>query len=398
MENNKINLKKFIPKIIKSGKKGNEYLSKTEEKESYFKISYTTNHNNNSKRKHTTIIPKKINRNKETFEVLGLLQAEMGKTQNGCLVFANSEYKLVNKVLNWFKKEFDISFQTWKWYVRINLQEPEDEELKEILTEEAMDYWICHSKIVQNRNHPKALCFVKDTKNEIPKNNGTLMIEYKSNLFSQIIKKYVKEISYNMPNCSKEEIQAFMRGIIAGEGCIELNKKDKKYRVFITASKPHEKNMFSECLTNLGIKNNNYPGKDLVISRKENNIQLLVQQLMTLSPKKYSKFRTMMLQYPNIRNETSYFKKQGINCHNRTPQEKIDQIIKLSKKRFSAKEISNKLGLHILKVHRVRKENNLGKRLTQTTPEQVQKIIEIHNRLPFLHSHQIGNQLNLHPI
>ncbi|MBL7051816.1 MAG: hypothetical protein ISS01_01875 [Nanoarchaeota archaeon] len=51
MQNKKINLKKFIPQKIQSGKKGNEFLSKIEEIYSYYKISYITHHYNGSKRK-----------------------------------------------------------------------------------------------------------------------------------------------------------------------------------------------------------------------------------------------------------------------------------------------------------------------------------------------------------
>ncbi|MDP3918963.1 MAG: hypothetical protein Q8Q35_03625 [Nanoarchaeota archaeon] len=160
MNNNKINLKKFIPRILIVPKSKNKYPLLVEDKESYFLIRHTTSHFNNSRRHHSLIIPKSINRNKETFEVLGLLQAEMGKTNNGCIVFANSEYKLVNKVISWLEKELEINHNTWKWYIRINLQEPKDVKLKQELTEKMKNYWIKHTKINPNNSHTKALCFV----------------------------------------------------------------------------------------------------------------------------------------------------------------------------------------------------------------------------------------------
>ncbi len=124
MASNNIDLKQFIPKNLVVPKTKNEYPITIEDKESYYLLRYVTTHYNNANRQHCIDIPKFVTRSTETFEVLGLLQAEMGKTNNGCIVFANSEYKLVNKVITWFHKELGISPSIWRWYVRINLEEP----------------------------------------------------------------------------------------------------------------------------------------------------------------------------------------------------------------------------------------------------------------------------------
>jgi hypothetical protein len=108
MVQEKIYLKQFIPTYILIGKKEKEAPVIIQEKKEEIKISYKTFHYNSSSRIHCQIIPKTVSKTLETFEVLGLLQAEMSKTYNGCINFTNSDYSIINKVLRWMKKEWDM--------------------------------------------------------------------------------------------------------------------------------------------------------------------------------------------------------------------------------------------------------------------------------------------------
>ena len=391
-----ISLKAFIPEFVLTDS-SKAYPSIVLDKGNRFFVSYVTDGNNNSHKTYSDVLPAHISRTKETFEVLGLLQAEMGKTQNGCVVFANCEYKLVNKVLRWFAKEFDIPTKDWRWYLRINLVEPSDSEVVKKLTEDMKAYWIAHAHIDPSMAHPKTLCFVNETENKTPQNHGTIMIELKRNLFSQIIKKYVKEMSYSILDRTHEEIQAFMRGIIAGEGCVEINRRDKNYRIHITAIQPLEKKIYSDCLNMLGVGNHNYAGKDLIISRKENNLQLLKQQLMTLSPSKYARFLSMMQLYGGIRNETHYFRAKGVNRPaNKTSPEKIDAVLTLSTEGKGSREIADHLGLGILVVQRLREKHGLGKRWEKSSSEVIEKIRALCERHPFFTAEEVSLILRVH--
>ena len=121
-------------------------------------------------------------------------------------------------------------------------------------------------------------------------------------MISQIIKNLVRKITYEkILNCEKELIQGFMKGIIAGEGCIEMSKKDKKYRVHISVTKSEEKEINYQCLKLLNIESKKYKGDKLIIFKRKNNIQLLKQRLVTLSEEKYNKFLKMMQSYQNIK-------------------------------------------------------------------------------------------------
>ncbi|MBI5391473.1 hypothetical protein HZB00_00565 [Candidatus Woesearchaeota archaeon] len=116
MEKEYFDLKEFLPDLIitSSGKqcKLNAGADKL-----YISLAYQTEQFNNAKGEFSFTIPRFISKNQETFEVLGLLQGEMGKTHNGCLVFANSEPKIINKVLKWFERELEIKRVHWKWYL-----------------------------------------------------------------------------------------------------------------------------------------------------------------------------------------------------------------------------------------------------------------------------------------
>jgi len=386
----------YIPNNVICGKNNKSYNLNIDNEDDYISLSYIVNQSNNSKREHNLIIPRHILKNQETFEVLGLLQAEMGKTQNGCLVFANSEPKIINKVMKWFKKELDISFKDWRWYIRINL-DLANEDFRKELEKEIIDFWLVNSKIDYEKRYPKTLVGVKDSNNNIPKNKGTIMIEIKKNLFSQIIKRFLKLVITNLINEKKEYIGRFMKGVLAGEGCIAYHPKSGHYAVHISASELGEREIYKECLKKLNIEikiYNNY--KEMLISKKHNLIQLLQQRLMTLHPVKYNKFLNMMKQYPDITEKIGYFSGNK-RPWNKTPKEKINKILELYKSgTTNTKEIADKIGIGRLKVQRVLKENNLGKRLERTSQKMMNKIIRLHNKNPSLHSYQIANILGIH--
>ena len=105
-----------------------------------------------------------------------------------------------------------------------------------------------------------------------------------------------------------------------------------------------------------------------------------------------------MQQYPNISQETRYFKEKGQNVWNKIPQEKLNKIIKLYNSGITnTKELSQKLNLHILKVQRVLKENNLGKRTIKTSES---KRLEIFNYIiehPTIPQKDIAILFKVHP-
>ena len=197
MNDEKIDLIDYLPKIIFTGSK--ECILNTGADDLYILLSYSAETSNNAKIEYSHTIPRSISKNQETFEVLGLLQAEMGKTQNGNLSFANSEPRIINEVMKWFENEFEIKKDFWKWSIKVNINEPKDIEYKKYAEQTCLYYWLEKSKLQIGSSYPKNVTYIKNTKNIKLKRNyqGTLVIEYKNNLFSQIIKNFVKNITYN---------------------------------------------------------------------------------------------------------------------------------------------------------------------------------------------------------
>lgn len=398
-----IDLLEFIPNKVICGKNQKEYALNIKAENDYILLSYSTNMANHigpcAKRGYSLMTPRKISLNEETFEVIGLLQAEMGKTNNGCIVFANNEHKIVNKIIRWFEKEIEIIHDDWRWYIKININEPEDKHYKNEIETKVINHWLNRTKIDFEMRHPKTVTYIKDTKNKRLKYHdyGTLMIEHKNNLLSQIIKKFIEIMSFRMPSLEKEAIKRFMRGILAGESNVEAYKPDKRYRVYISASKEYEKDLYWKCLTKLDIGSKKYKGDKLIISKRENNIKLLKQRLMTLNHKKYSKFLNMMKLYPDIDKETGYFIGSKV-VWNKIPQEKINQILDLYSSGVTRTiEIAEKVGVSQIKVCRVLKENNLGKRLVKTPEEKRKEIAEFAKQNPNLKQYEIAKRFNVHP-
>jgi len=405
-DNKYFDIKDFIPEKIISVKSGKSFSIETKIGNKYINISYRVPSYNQTGivgiKEYSLTIPRLIAKNVRTFEVLGLLQAEMGKTNNGNLSFANHEYKLINYVLNWFEKEFEIDKTIWKWSIKLNIQQPHEPIYKELVESKVVKHWMERTKITLEQSYPKRVTYISNTQNTKLQDHdyGTLVLEHKHNLFSQIIKTAVRKITYDrILDLDKTSVQDFLRGIIAGEGCIELNHRIKKYVVHITALNEVEQNIYVKCLRKLGIEVNKYNNyKDITISKRKNNVHLLKQRLMTLSPQKYNKFLYMMKQYPKIKEETRYFKEKGQNIWNKIPKEKVNQIIQLYNSGItSSKEIAKKLNLHILKVQRVLKENNLGKRTIKTSES---KRLEIFNYIiehPTIPQKDIAILFKVHP-
>jgi hypothetical protein len=388
----------YLPKEVICGKNFKKYpliFNKNENHLFLFYLASISKGKYQAKRKYSYIINRHIKINSETFEVVGLLQAEMGKTQNGCLNFANHEFKIINKVMNWFEKELELRCKDWKWYIKVNINEPSDNGYKKEIEEKIINHWLNKTKIDPNMCYPKTVSYIKNTKNKVLRKSdyGTLIIERKKNLLSQIIKRFVKSICYNIVSFETSKIRSFMKGIIAGEGCIEIYKPNKRYRVIISAVNPQERKIFKDALNKLGISSIYYKdNKDLIISQKENLLKLLKQKLVCLSPKKYDKFLSIFPLYDSFPEYESW-KNNQTKPHNKISNDIIDKIIKLHHKNpnWPAYKIAALVGVSSIKVQRVLKENNLGKRLIKTPEEKRKEIAEFVKKNSQLTQKEVAN-------
>ncbi len=118
---------------------------------------------------------------------------------------------------------------------------------------------------------------------------------------------------------------------------------------------------------------------------------------MTLSQEKYDKFLRMMNLYGNFEGLKEW-RNNLQKPHNKIPQEKITEIMELHNQHpdWPAWKIAEIVGVSSIKVQRVLKERNLGKRLIKT-PETKRKEIAL-----FAEGHleltqkEIANIFNVH--
>jgi len=302
-------LQPFIPKTILCSKNnGKSYVLDVYENESYFTLGYVVDSHNQTgrivgKRTFVLVLPNSVRKTVNTFEVLGLLQAEMGKKQDGKVTFCNHEVPIINKVIRWFNDELIFPPRRWKWYIKLYIKEPTDSAYKKELEQKVISYWVAQTGLLFEQSYPKSVCYSPPSPHTKLKDAdfGTLTIERRSNLFSQIVKCLVRGITENILSYTDEEIRGFMRGIIAGEGCIEIGRKFKNYRVQISAIKEGERRIYLRALKKLGIDSHNYACSNAVmVSKRQNHVELFKQGLLTLSPEKYQQFLTLLRQYPQL--------------------------------------------------------------------------------------------------
>src|SRR3989344_3868412 len=401
---NYLDLLEFLPNSVLCGKEEKEISLYIKSDDTHIFLSYLTSLSNQTgkvgTREYALTVPRFISQNKKTFEIFGLLQSEMGKTNNGNLSFSNHEFKIINPVMCWFEKEFELKKDFWRWSIKLNMLEPVDETYKKEVEEKVIRHWLNKTSVSLSRSYPKKVTYIKNTAHTKLKlhDYGTLVLEHKHNLFSQIIKKLVRKITYEkILTYGPILIQGYMRGIFAGEATIDLWKPDKRYRVYISVTKEQEKEIFYQCLQKVGIDSIKYPGDKLIVSKRENNAQLLKQRLMTLSPEKYAKFLSMMKLYPNIKQETGYFQQKGKNIWHKIPQWKTDNIIELYKTGTTrTKDIAEQLGISKIKVNRVLRENNLGRKVIATHEEKRKEIAQFAKENISMNLEKIAEHFKVH--
>src|SRR3989344_4550315 len=279
MQQQYLDVLEYLPeRIVTDG--GLEYPLRVDMDGELLMLSYSTSLSNQTgicgTQEFSLTMPEFLLKNERTFEVLGLLQAEMGKTQTGTLSFSNCEPKLIHHVMRWFAEEKLLNFDQWRWSIKLNMQEPLDLVYREQIEQKVIDYWLSKTHAASNQRYPKAVTYIKNTPHTKLKDYyyGTLVLEYRNNLFSQIIKHFVKKITYEtVLTCDLSLIRGFMRGIIAGEGCINYHPESRHYAVHISVTKQEEREIYKFCLAKLNISLKIYDNYSETLISRISNIQ-----------------------------------------------------------------------------------------------------------------------------
>lgn len=221
----------------------------------------------------------------------------MSKTDRGNLTFCNSEPVLINRVLEWFFENWNIPYNDWKWYIRVNLPE-QSQKVVEQVTKEVTAFWIANSPIEKEASYPKSVTFTKNSKRRTLTNNGSLIIERRETVFLQVMHSLVKTLFSRMPEQKPEHIAAFLRGLLAADSCINFRLASGHRRVFLTATKASDRQLIIRCCNKLGISTSECAKiSNVIFSGRKDLFRMHELNLVSLHPAKYARFLEMLDSY-----------------------------------------------------------------------------------------------------
>lgn len=301
-----VDMASFIPGVVRSSKrvdgKFNYYPSNVFPSGDMYLVEYkvpVSNHAGPTGKTRTisTEIVRWVTLNYTSLMVIGFLQGEMSKTARGPVTVCNSCMDLMQLAIDWFEKDMKLPRQNWHWYIRANIPQPSTHQ-DIFLTDLLVAYWGSGCNLSLEHAYPKVLTYVRTTRNRVLRNEGSLIIEKRDNVFVQTLQTFVAQITSEIAKRPLNDIIAYMKGIFAAESCVNFELRTGHRRVFITACDENERNIFMCCLDRLGIEYNECkPIKDIVISRRKNLERMSELGLMDLHPKKHERFCEMLASY-----------------------------------------------------------------------------------------------------
>jgi len=348
LSNEQLDLTKIIPKYIftKNGKRYPFYISyagkqvlisKAKKKHSqdyikkYIKVPKNKiclwyywfagkNQNqskNNGIRFNYLITNRYIILDKLTLKALGLLQAEMTKS-NGLLssiIFVNSQPELINIIMKFFEKYYHIKKINWAWNISFNYKLKNEEVRKETNLREklATKFW---EKSCKLHNNKKLINFIYYTGNKKytrmspnTKKYGSVRILYSNLLLNRLILNILNSIKKVIQN--NNLIVFYLQGLFAGEGDIKLTSSGSIDSVRLGCTNLKEKKYYIKLLKRLQIKSKleeNY----ICVNNRKNFIKMYKLGLLKLHQQRYKKFLNGFLKF-RYNPTQNYLKEQLIN-------------------------------------------------------------------------------------
>ncbi len=231
------------------------------------------------------IINRYLPLNEKTFEIFGLYQGEgTKKHKRDCaqIKFVNSNIKLINLLIEYFKDTFNIPFDKWSGRIFYVGSEKSDKELK--------NYWLKHTKILQ-KNLKKTI-FI-DRRGNKSSRHGVLHILLISSIFTEVIMGILNLLKRE---CLKSKVwtAAFLRGLMAADAHVKLTKWPNKTTltmVELAIENEEESILYNQMFNRLGITTRTYLKSGKIDIMHWNNLKKLAEfKLLKLHPEKYEQF------------------------------------------------------------------------------------------------------------
>lgn len=121
------------------------------------------------------LLPKFLLADNLTMNAIGLLQAEMTKSDGlSSVIFTNSEPNLVNTIFEFFQR-FGISKSLWRWDITFNfkLLRNETEEEKSVRESQSLNFWLSKCGLDISKSHYK-IFYYTGNRNYVNMKNDTV--------------------------------------------------------------------------------------------------------------------------------------------------------------------------------------------------------------------------------
>lgn len=225
------------------------------------------------------ILPRFIELNDIFWETFGILFGEMTKST---IAISNTDSKVLNHIIKFFDDSNLIDKASWKFSFSLNCKEIYGD--IKYTVEESKNFW--SNKLSISMEKIGNACLYKQFKSTLNPNFGKIDLRFSNKALRYVINSliiFVKDNVCNNPNYSI----AFLRGLIAAEGCPGKRSGDYGLASIRIASKFEEERIFyAKICRYIGLDAKLYKRHNIEIRSIENFIKAFELKLFSLNEKR----------------------------------------------------------------------------------------------------------------
>lgn len=242
------------------------------------------------------ILPRFINLEKEFFELVGILDGEVCKRSSrkrNIVKISNTEPKIVKHMLDNFQKYFNLQIKDWSASITFNAKK---QNITKAQINKIKQFWSNKTKLKLNK-------ITKTTVNKryISKFSpyGIIQIRYSNNILWNVLMYLINKIR-PITLSNKNYTISYLRGLIAGEGGIGKDKKNRLRVIGIGGTVSEDKRFYMRCLDKINISSfKEYPLR-VEIYHKLNFLRFYKLNLFGLHPQRKQGFIEALTKLKNI--------------------------------------------------------------------------------------------------
>lgn len=339
-----LDLKDYIPKFIRSknDNKGKVIIESIDSDKIKLRYSAKSKHGN-LVQEYKTIIPRKLPLNQYILSMIGLLEAEMGKSRiDSNITFSNSEPNLIKFIIHCFDKYFNVLSGQWRWLIQFNKKLTHSEDYSETKSRElaSLEFWKKETSI--SNKVIRKWCIYRGSDDGLlqTKNKWGMLYIFYSHVFLKHILLNVIEDSVLINSLSKEQILAYLEGLFCGDGGSNLSRDVRM--VFLTSYNKNKRERLNRLIRRLGINSHIYKGTMVRTNDLTSIFSFYKLGLFKLHPEKRMKSLNMLLSYKQFQGKSKHIKNDFENRKKFIENEKGKLSDLMQKRKISFDNIQNK--------------------------------------------------------